>query len=130
MKNKKAWLRIVEATIAILIIASVLFIMITREPKKDPIDIHDMQRFILEQISSNDTLRGEILQGQTTAKTDAFINDIKPSHWDFTIRICQVDEVCGMPFYVEKEVYADEILIAANLTHYQPKKLKLFVWAK
>ena len=35
-----------------------------------------------------------------------------------------------MDDYVEKEVYADEILISSNLSDFKPKKLKLFVWEK
>lgn len=130
MKNKKAWLRIVEATIGILIVASVLFVMVSRAPKQDNLEnMRKMQRFILTEVSSNETLRAEILQGQKTS-TEAFIAGVKPAYWDFTTRVCEVDEVCGMPFYVSGEVYADEILIAANLTDYAPKKLKLFVWMK
>ena len=127
MKNKKAWLRVVEASIAVLIVASVLFLLISRTPRETSDNIHDMQRHILEQVSLNETLRGEILRNDA-GNTNVFINNIKPPYWDFTTSICEVDDVCGMPFYVEEEVYADEILIAANLTHYSPKKLKLFVW--
>ena len=127
MKNKKAWIRIVEAFIAIMIVASVLIIMITRVPREDKVDVHEIQRFVLEQIAVNDTLRGEILENEKT-NTEAFINENIPIYWNFTIEICEVEEICGMPFYIEEEVYADEILITSNLTYYGPKKLKLFVW--
>lgn len=130
MKNKKAWLRIVEAFMAVLIVASVLIILAVRVPKQDKTEsIHNIQRSILEQISLNDTLRGEILQNKED-ETRAFVNKTLPVYLNFTIRICGVTEICGMPFYIEKEIYGDEILITANLTSYQPKKLKLFVWEK
>ncbi len=48
----------------------------------------------------------------------------------FTIKICEVSEFCGMPFSVDKDVYADEILITSNLTYYNPRKLKFFIWEK
>lgn len=130
MRNKKAWLRIVEAFIAVLIVASVLFIMVSREPKKDKTEnIHEMQRAVLEQISLNETLRSEILGNEIT-NTEFFVNKSLPFYYNFTIRICEIEKVCGMPFYLDKEIYADEILIAADLTRYSPKKLKLFVWRK
>lgn len=129
MKNKKAWLRIVEAFIAVLIIASVLLVLATRPPKQERTDMHELQRHILEQVSLNETLRGEILENNKT-NTELFINKTLPYYYNFTIKICEIEEVCGMPFYLEKEIYADEILIASNLTHYEPKKLKLFVWRK
>jgi hypothetical protein len=133
MRNKKAWLRIVEASIAVLIVASVLMIMISRTPGKDRSEeVHEMQRFILEQISLNETLRGEILQEDQTDKTEteSFVRKNLPVYYDFAIKVCEIEEICGMPFYIEKEIYADEILITANLTYYQPKKLKFFVWVE
>lgn len=130
MRNKKAWLRIVEAFMAVLIVASVLIILAVRVPKQDRTEsIHNIQRNILEQISLNDTLRGEILQNDKT-NTELYIKKNLPVYLNSTIRICGVTEICGMPFYVEKEIYGDEILITANLTSYQPKKLKFFVWEK
>ncbi len=129
-KNKKGWIRIVEAFISVLIVASVLITISSRIPKQDRAEnMHDMQRSILEQVSSNETLRAEILENDKT-KIESFIENNLPVYLNSTIRICEISEVCGMPFYVEKEVYADEILISANLTKFSPKKLKLFVWMK
>ena len=130
MRNKKGWIRIVEAFIAILIVASVLFVITSRVPIRDRTEeIHETQRFVLEQIATNNTLRGEILEGNKD-NSEIFIENNIPTHWNFTVEICEVDNICGMPFYVEEEVYADEILITSNLTKYSPKKLKLFVWSK
>lgn len=128
MRGKKAWLRIVEAVIAVLILASVMIVMISREPRRSSAEtIQETQRQILTQVSLNETFRGEILQNKKE-NADIFINRVLPPYWSFVTRICEVDEVCGMPFYLDKEIYADEILVAANLTRYSPKKLKLFVW--
>lgn len=130
MRNKKGWLRIVEAFIAVMIVASVLIILAVRVPKQDRTEsIHNIQRNILEQISLNDSLRGEILQNNKT-NTESYIKKNLPVYLNSTIRICEVNEICGMTSYVEKEIYGDEILITANLTSYQPKKLKFFVWEK
>ncbi len=130
MKNRKAWLRIVEAFIAVMMVASVLIILTSRQPKQDRTEsIHAIQRSILEQISSNNTLRTEILRNNKT-NTELYIGKNLPVYLNFTTRICEVAEICGMLFYVEKEIYGDEILITANLTYYQPKKLKFFVWEK
>lgn len=129
-KNKKGWLRIIEAFISVLIVASVLIILSSRIPKQDRAEnMHDIQRSILEQVSSNETLRAEILENDKT-KTESFVENNLPVYLNSTVKICEISEVCGMPFYVEKEVYSDEILITANLTKFSPKKLKLFVWMK
>jgi len=133
MKNKKAWLRIVEAFIAVLIIASVLIaIAVTKAPKQNQSEnVHEMQRFVLKQISLNETARAEVLGlNKDTTNVNYTIKGLLPVNWEFTTRICEVDEVCGMPFYSEKEVYADEILITSTLKTYSPKKLKLFMREK
>lgn len=130
VENKKGWLRIVEAFISILIIASVLIIVASRQPKQDETEnVHELQRAILKQVSSNETLRGNILQGKED-NTKKFIEKKLPVYLNFSIRICEINEICGMRTYVAKEIYGDEILIASNLTQYSPKKLKFFVWEK
>ncbi len=130
MGNKKAWLRIVEAFVAILLIASVLIVLAVRAPEQDRTEsIHEIQRNILRQVSLNDSLRGEILQNQEE-NTKNFIGERMPVYLNFTMRICEVDEVCGMDFYLDKEIYGDEVLISSTLENYQPKKLKFFVWEK
>lgn len=133
MENKKAWLRIIEAVMAILIVASVLIIIMLVTPPQVDIGerIYERQRVILRQISLNDSLRGEILSGQTT-NTEKFIKNLAPVSWNFTTRVCEIEEICGMPqgFDTKKEIYADQILITANLTYYGPKKLKLFIWVE
>jgi len=129
MKNKKAWLRIVEAVISILIISSVLVIMVLRNSEETDIgrEIHDVQRIILKQVSLNNTLREEILQGDKT-NTEIFINGMVPSSWQFAIKICETGELCDLGLEVDAEIYADQILISSTLQQYAPKKLKFFVW--
>jgi len=131
MKNKKAWLRIFEAFVAILLVLGVLIVMVTRSysNKGGGESIQETQRFILEQISANDELRKDILQ-ENNAHVNETIVSMIPSHWNFETRICNLSAVCGMSNYIEKDVYADEILITGNLTFYNPKKLRLFVWMK
>jgi len=129
MKNKKGWLRIVEASIAILIIASATLLIIYKEPTKSAADVHEIQRNILELAVLNESIRASILRDDVLS-VELYIEENTPSNWNYTIRICEVDEVCGMPFYINEDVYADEILVAANLTKYSPKKLKMFMWEK
>lgn len=130
MRDKKAWLRIVEAFTAVLIVASVLILIVARQPKQDNTDsIHEIQRTVLKQVSLNETLRGEILENNK-AGTENYIKNNLPVYLNFTIRICGVTEICGLTSYIDKEIYADEMLITSNLTKYQPKKLKFFVWVE
>ena len=133
MKNKKAWLRIVEAFIAVMIVATVLVVLVAKSPRPaSPGDIKEIQRSILNSISLNNELREEILDGIDTEKEDTnnSVRTLLPGQYDFLIKVCQVEEICGMDFYVPKSVYADEILITATLDAFNPKKLKLLIWRK
>ena len=130
MRNKKAWLRIIEAFIAVLIVASVLLITITNAPKPDRTEeIYKMQRSVLEQVASNDSLREEIINNDAT-NTLGFITSIIDPKWEARIKICEISDICKMDDYVEKDVYVDEILISSTLQEYNPKVLKLFMWEK
>jgi len=131
MENK-AWVRIVEASIAILIITSALVILVLRPSEEQDIskEIHEMQRLVLRQISLDDDLRQEILQGKVV-NTEKFIQERVPSSWGFEVKVCEIDEICSMSDQeIKEEIYADEILISATLQEYAPKKLKLFVWVE
>lgn len=140
MKNKKAWLRIVEAFLAVLIITSVLLTVIVNQPRESQSEeIHNMQRLILQQIALDDSLRADVLIGEETniKNIKDFVNGMKPALWNFEIEICKIEDTCGMTVFPEeavgKEIYAEEILISSTPEKYDSdsiKKLKLFVWIK
>lgn len=130
IKGKKAWLRIVEAFIAVLLIAGFLIFMVSRTKTDDRSEeIYKIQRALLESIERTDNYRTEIVAGSKTG-AEEFIKDNLPASLDFEVVICDIDKVCGMTKHVKTNIYVDEILISSTLEKYQPKKLKLFVWEK
>lgn len=133
--NNKAWLRIAEAFFAILIVAAVLIFVVAKTPRgQSEVNLHDLQRSILTQISLNDTMRGEILSGGGIPETQNFIKESLPAYFNFSAKVCGVSEACGLDdisvLESEKEVYSDETIISANLHIFEPKKLRLFIWAR
>lgn len=132
IKNKKGWLRIVEAVLAILIVAVALLFIRTNSlvQQNTSSDIYEIERNILELISKNDTLRAEVLRGELT-NTKEFTSKMLSENWNHNLRICDLDVICGNEeTIIDREVYSSEILIVANPETYNPKKLKIFVWAK
>lgn len=130
MNGKRGWIRVAEAFTAVLIVLSVLILMSTRAPRPDVAsNIHEAQRYVLEQISNNDSLRADILNNDTD-NVNLFVKNALPTYLNFTVRVCEIGQVCAMDSYVDKEIYADEILISSTLHDYNPKELKLFVWEK
>lgn len=130
--NKKAWLRILEAFLAVIIVLSaILIIMVKQTPKTDISgEVYETQRKVLDIISKNDSLRDNILI-QDNTKINNLIFDLIPKNWNYSTSICNISLICPNPFQVhETDVYTTEIIVTSNLTKYSPKKLRFFVWAK
>ncbi|MDP3027633.1 MAG: hypothetical protein Q8N63_08055 [Nanoarchaeota archaeon] len=133
--DRKAWIRILEVFLAILlIIGSMLVIMIRKAPEIEISDeIYQKQRQILDIISKNESLRNDIIIGNN-AKVNQIISKLVPNSWNFTTNICNISLNCPNPIgaekIIDKDVYATEVIITSNLTYYNPKKLRFFVWMK
>ena len=130
--DKKAWLRIVEAFLAVIIIIGAVLIILARQPPQPDISegVYEKQRYILDVISKNDNLRGDIIAGDNT-NVNTTIQGLIPSAWEFTTNICELDAICPNPGdYENKNVYATEVIVTSTLENYSPKKLRFFVWVK
>lgn len=136
IKSKRGWLKIVEAFIAILLIMGVLLMIYsTNKPKSEGLEIQKMVDYILREIGNDESLRNDILNydiGTSIGFPNSIINFVRarlPDFIEFEVKICAVDDVCGLEEY-KKEVYAKERIVSANLEIYSPRKLKIFVWEK
>jgi hypothetical protein len=133
-RDKKAWLRIVEAFLAILILTVGFLTIISRQSGGDRSEeVYEMQKNILDAISNNDGLRGEIVNPggvkENNQNVNAYISGLIPKVWNFSTNICDLNSICSQPGdYVESEVYASERIITSTLTNYNPQKLRFFVW--
>lgn len=140
--DSKAWIKIVEASLAIMIMMGAFLIIINYQKKNtgaNEKDIHELQRNILEIVSKNEELRSEILlltipgDGAglklTDEETYQKVEKLAPAAWNFELRACNLEDICGKETWeADKEVYAEEILITSNLESYAPRKLKFFAW--
>ena len=153
MKNKRGWIRIVEAFIAILIIAGVLLTIINKtnlvNENISP-QVYEAQKALLRQIETNDDMRHRILeisllnlksiswaQFESLGLTDIknkIINEM-PTYLECEAKICNLDEICVMDNYVQKEIYAQSVAVVADSSKpgdalYNPLQLKMFCWKK
>ena len=128
--DRKGWLRIIEAFLAIIIVLSaIVFIMAKSTPRTDISEsVYEKQRQILEIISKNNDLRNDVLIEEKT-NINNLIKSMVPGEWGYSTNICNINLICPNPTSVyETEVYSTEIIITSNLTNYSPKKLRFFVW--
>lgn len=132
--NNKGWIRIVEAVIAILMILGFVLVAMSKDFEKTDISeaVYEKQRFILEVIANNESLREDIIGSGNFANTNNYISKNIPSTWDFVINICGVNMVCNGGTPQDKEVYASETIISSTLGSFPGKsqKLMFFIWKK
>lgn len=144
--QKKGWIRIVEAMMAILLIAAVVLIAISSNQRLNQDNsqkIYTIEATMLKEIQFNDSARAEILnipsgsvpvswsQFSTIApNTKLIITQDSPTSMQCEGRICSTSDPC----LLEKEntpsktVYSQDVIISASLTTYNPLLLKVFCW--
>lgn len=136
--DRRAWIRILEVFLAILLIIGSILVIISRKAPESDLsnEVYQRQRQILDIISKNDSLRDDIIINDNTRVNEA-ISKLAPNSWNFTTSICSINSMeCINPAaesdtsLYEKNVYATEVLVTSNLTYYSPKKLRFFVWMK
>jgi len=131
IRGKRAWLKIVEAFLACMIIAAAILIILERQTSPPSIDenVYERQTQILDFISKNESLREKIILNDSD-EVNAIISKMIPGNWNFTTNICNLEDICSANVPKDREVYSTEILVTSTLTKYSPKKLRFFVWMK
>jgi hypothetical protein len=135
-KNKRGWIRITEAVVAILIMASVLIVLYANKTPQVSFSsyVGDLQLRILGDVADNPTLRNEVLRSPEVVVNGPlflFINNSIPLNFNFAIRVCNLsNNACLLGQSLEQEVFVEDRIISSNLTTYSPKMLRLFMWEK
>ena len=142
MRGRGGFLRIVEAFVAIMIIAGVMgYVYVQKIQKPDESEFaYQIERVILSEIENNATLRDAVLSGDSSIDTldsmanrTLISNAIKksvPAEYNYDFRICSLSLVCNLEQYTGKEVFANDVTISSTLYKYNPKKLRIFLWIK
>jgi len=141
--GREGWIRVVEAFVAILIVAGALLMAVDKqmEVNTDNIarEVYQQQVSVLRTIELDAEARQEILGiGEEILPTEDttkfltsrnYVNTL-PSNLECTIKVCKLGAICVMEEYTDKDIYAASVAIAANDEEYSPRQLKLFCWIK
>ena len=146
MINKKGWIRIVEASIAVLFIAGVVLVVINNNElgnNDSSLKILDVEISILREIQLNSSLRAEVLSDSLSlpieSENPSFPQKVKdkidsktPVYLICVSKICSIIDECVLTAENSGSVYAESILITTNpeSSSYSPRKLKIFCWEK
>lgn len=147
--NRRGWIRIVEAFVAILLIAGIVLIVIERDQaEREDVSsgAYTSMVAILREIQLNNTLRNEIVSVQNSSlpveweefdvqapKTKAKITEKTPGYLECVGKICATNDICLLTQDQEnqgKTIYAESVIISSTLQTYNPRILKLFCWTK
>lgn len=139
MNNRRAWVRIVEAFFAILIVMGMALFVINKDSGQAQASETDYQNIlrILRVIEVNSSARGEILSVGLPVKWEDFdseglgnvknkVIDLQPNYLNCSAMICEIDDTCEQSVESNESVYAIPVGIYANLSTYSPRQLKLF----
>ena len=140
MKNKRGWIRIVEAFIAVLLIAGALLYVIDKGyiGKTDISEqVYEIQLSVLREIELDSDLRLEILSsgsinsGEYEVHVDISerIDNRIPDYLLCESAVCDLEKICwsdNVPG--DKDIYAQAVAISAQGLEYGPRQLKLFCW--
>ncbi len=152
VNNKRGWMRILEATIAVMLVSGVLVVVYSKQVDRGiaPADyFFTLQRQILADISSQADLRLAILNVEVEDETDGnfsriynFTRDKIPDAFGFSLQICDLgDEIdfCKLDGAdiiretMDKDVFVEDLIISSELGNGDnraigAKKLRFFIW--
>jgi len=132
VKNKKAYLKTLEAVIAAMILLIFIGEVLphkTEDTTLTPLDIETMQQTILKSISSREDLRTCVLTEDIPCITD-FIDSIIKQDLSYEITITDAASSLGLPSTLsqDKAIYTKTLIISSTTTDYNPKLVRLHVW--
>ena len=143
MRGKRGFLKVLEAFIAVILIAGVMAFFYVQRSSIYGVEEQARQliRVSLQEISNNVELRNAVLNGGYSDSTDSavignrtIINDtlktIISNQYDFHFEICDLTEACGYAGQLDRDVFSDEVSVSVTLDSVglNPKKIRLFLW--
>ena len=145
MKNKNAWLRIVESFTTILLIATVLLLILNKtslsESEKAE-QISDREYAILREVQLNNTLRERVVLAEVNDKIiwenfnasngldllKDMIDARVPGQLECAAQLCEIGNECAFDNSIKGSIFTRSAIITATNDVYSPKRLKLFCW--
>ena len=148
LKNKKSWMKIIEAFTAVLLLSGILMLIVSNynEKENNAEKIYSEEYHILRNIQLKNNLRDEIANEEVIVPIEmenfgkdsllsGVYNEITtkiPSYLECDAKICDSSNSCepSVKVPLNKNVYSQSVLISATLTQTVYRQLKLFCWMK
>ena len=135
LKQKRGWIKIVEAFIAVLLITGALLIVVQKGyigGRDISEKVYEAQKAILREVELDDELREAVLSSKGSSiplSISNLIEERKPDYLECEAVICDLDVICVLDNnLVDKDIYAQSVAIAMTLKSEKLRQLKLFCW--
>jgi len=132
-------MRVIEATIAILLIVGTLLIVSSQRNIPERRDLSETLPSLLDEIAHNLTLREEIIKNNDVTISEAMVEAslglrLRNPSLNYKVEICNLEDFCALDHYpdTDEEIFAYERVVSSSLAvnTFEPKKIKVFLWRK
>jgi len=122
--NKKAYLRTIEMTVAIIITFAVAYYIFPKAPTPQG----EASLNILQVLEQKPEFRSCVAAIDYNC-TESFLRNYTPSNYEFAYDITE-DPNQGHANLPEKKINTESVYISGNINLYNPKIVKLYCWRK
>ena len=137
VKNKRGWIKVLEAFISIMLLLGLLLVIANFKIKNEGNEgLMIKTNSLIETIRLNDSLRNQVISQQNlpiSSNEDGFSLILNKTLELFNLgesycilTICNTRDLCELDEDIKKEIYAKESLFFGNESIYSPRKLKVF----
>jgi len=137
IKNKRGIWRIVEAVIAVFILASAIVMLFLQDTREESENL--LFDDILNEIAKDKALREKVINDDSNSvdAENEIMNILEKrilnQRLEYNVSICRVSDSCASEnFYPADiaEVYSQERIVSSTLDRFEPKIVKIYVWAR
>ena len=127
-------MRIVEASIAVLIIFSALLLLSSNRTAGGGESLADRVESVMNELAQDESIRDSVLSPSPNINTiKQKVEERLGNAFEVEVRICNLEENCPLEsFPLDAEVFVDERVFSVNVdsSSFTPKKVRVFVWRK
>ncbi|MFH1802633.1 MAG: hypothetical protein ABH864_04225 [archaeon] len=137
MVNKRGFMRVIEATIAAILILATLVFLSAQRPVYDNRDVGLVLPSLLDEVARNLTFREDVAENKDEEVIEGFVEAslkerLQSPVLNLSVEICNVTEVCFLEPYpdTDEDIFSSERVISGSIKNetFEPKKVKVFMW--
>lgn len=128
---KGAYIKTLEAIIAIVLILTVVFVVIPKPityEEKVPFNVKNAQEFIIKEIRENAEIRNAVFTNPTDAKNkiSALIEENLPIGFTYAFEICDTTVCVLENTPLDRNVYMADVMLSNG----EPRIVRIWFWQK